>query len=123
MPRCSARSRSHHSCWASAGRLPRAGIWERWMPRARSKSLTAVGVGGGRSVPDRWQAGGQGPDLLAFGSCQRPGAGGGEAVALLAQLLPLSQRGLPVPFQLPDNQAVLGLGELVLTAGPVGGEI
>ena len=85
--------------------------------------LLAVGAGGGGSIPDRGQVGGQGPDLLAFGSCQRPGAGGGEAVVLLAQPLPLGQRGLPVLFQLPDDQPVLRLGELVLAAGPVSGEI
>jgi hypothetical protein len=85
--------------------------------------LLAVGVAGGGSVPDRWQVGGQGPDLLAFGSGQRPGAGGGEPVVLLTQPLPLGQRGLPVLFQLPDDQAVLGFGEPVLTAGPAGGEI
>jgi hypothetical protein len=85
--------------------------------------LLAVGVGGGGSVPDRGQVGGQRPDLVAFGGGQRPGAGGGEPVVLLAEALPLGWRGLPVLLQLPDDQAVFRLGELVLAPGPAGGEI
>jgi hypothetical protein len=53
MARCSARSRSHHSCGARAGRLPRAGMWERWMPTARSKSVTALGVKAGMRLGGR----------------------------------------------------------------------
>jgi hypothetical protein len=79
--------------------------------------LLAVGIGGGGSVPDRGQVRGQGPDLLAFGGGQRAGAGRGEAVVLLAQPLPLGQRCLPVLFQLPGDQAVLRLDQLVLAAG------
>ena len=52
--------------------------------------LLAVRIGRGGSVPDRGQVSGQGPDLVAFGGGQRPGAGGGEPVVLLAQPLPLS---------------------------------
>jgi len=81
--------------------------------------LLAVGAGGGGRVPDCGQVSGQGPDLLAFGGGQRPGAGGGKPVVLLAEALPLGEGGLPVPFQLPDDEAVFRLGELVLAAGPV----
>jgi hypothetical protein len=38
-------------------------------------------------------------------------------------LLPLGQCSFPVLFQLPDDQAVFRFGELVLAAGPAGGEI
>ncbi len=44
MARCLARSRSHHSCSARGGRWARAGMWARWMPAARSRSLTALAV-------------------------------------------------------------------------------
>jgi hypothetical protein len=51
--------------------------------------LLAVGIGGGRSVPDCGQVAGQGPDLLALSGGQRAGAAGGEPVVLLAEALPL----------------------------------
>jgi len=71
-------------------------------------------------VPDGWQVSGQGPDLVALGGGQRPGAGGGEPVVLLAQPLPLGEGGLPVLFQLPGDQAVLRLDQLVLAAALLG---
>ena len=46
--------------------------------------LLAVSVSGGGGIPHRGQVGGQGAGLLAFGGGQRPGAGGAEAVVLLA---------------------------------------
>ena len=83
--------------------------------------LLAVGVGGGGGVPDGGQVGGQRPDLVTFDGGERAGAGGGEPVVFLAEALPLGQRGLPVLFQLPGDQAVLRLDQLVLAAGPLGG--
>ena len=80
--------------------------------------LLAVRIGRGGSVPDPGQVSGQGPDLLALGGGQRPGAGGGEPVVLLAQPLPLGQRSLPVPLQLTDDQAVLRLGRAGTGGGP-----
>jgi hypothetical protein len=81
--------------------------------------LLAVGLGRGGGVPDGWQVSGQGPDLVVLGGGQRPGAGGGEPVVLLAQPLPLGEGGLPVLFQLPGDQAVLRLDQLVLASRPV----
>jgi hypothetical protein len=42
LPKWVARSRSNHSCSARDGR--RAGLWGRWAPAARSRSLTAAAV-------------------------------------------------------------------------------
>src|SRR5690348_3813640 len=84
--------------------------------RARS---TRCRPRGSRSVPYRGQVSGRGPDLLAFGGGQRPGTGGGEPVVLLTQPLALSQRGLQVLLQLPGNQAVLRLDQLVLAPDPL----
>ena len=75
------------------------------------------------AFPDCGQVSGQGPDLVAFGGGQRPGAGGGEPVVFLGQPLPFGQRGLPVLLQLPGDQPVLRLGQLVLAAGPASGEL
>ena len=72
MPRWAARLRSHHSCWARAGRLRRAGMRERWMPRACSRSLTAFGVKAGMRL------GGRNPSALrrsAIRAVVRPAGG------------------------------------------------
>jgi hypothetical protein len=74
-------------------------------------------------VPDAGNVAGQGADLVALGGGQRPRASRGEARVLLTQPLALGQRGLPVAFQLSDDQPVFRLGELVLAPGPVGGEL
>ncbi|MEV7863345.1 hypothetical protein AB0O86_32265 [Streptomyces hirsutus] len=83
--------------------------------------FAVVRIGGGGRPPDGGQVGGQGPDLFALGGGEDAGPGRSEAVVLLAQVLPLGQRSLPIALEFPDHQAVLGLGQLVLAPSPACG--
>src|ERR1039457_642487 len=60
-------------------------------------------------------------DRVALGGGQHDRTLGGEPAVVRAEPVGFGQRGLPVLFQLPDDQAVLRLGELILTPGPVSG--
>ena len=87
MPGWVARSRSHHSCSARAGRLRRAGMRERRMPRARSRSRTAFGVKAGLRL------GGRKPSALSRSAicavvCPLPAspAGPGSQLRVVAEL-------------------------------------
>ena len=88
----------------------------------RADELLAVGVGGGRCRPQAGDVAGQGGDGLLLGGGEGLGAGAGEAVVLLPQLLLGGQCGFPVGFQLPHHQAVLRLGQAVAAPRPVGGD-
>ncbi len=86
-----------------------------------AQQLLAVGLRGGRRVPDPREVGGQGLDRRPLGR----GEGGrlllGEPLVVRFQPGRLGERGFPVSFQLPGDEPVLRFGELVLAAGPVGG--
>jgi len=85
--------------------------------------LLAVGVGGGRRGPQAFDVAGKGGDGLLLGGGERLGAGAGEPVVVLSQLLLGGQRGFPVGFQLAHDQAVLRLGQPVATLRPVSVEL
>ena len=84
-----------------------------------AQQLLAVRVRRGRRFPDGRQVGRERPDLLPLGGGQGTGPGSEVAVVVLAEPLPPGQGVVPVFLQLPRDQPVFRLGELVLAAGAV----
>jgi hypothetical protein len=85
------------------------------------QQFLAVGRGGRRRGPHCREVGGQGPDRVAFGVGQDGGLLLGEPLVLALQTPGLGERFLPAGLELPGDEPVLRVGELVLAPGPVRG--
>ena len=86
-----------------------------------AQQLLAVGARGRRGVPDPREIGGEGPDRVPLGGGQHGGYLLGEPLVLGFQPPGLGERGFPVCLELPGDEPVLRVGELVLAVGPVCG--
>ena len=86
-----------------------------------AQQLLAVGLRGGRGVPDLREVAGQGLDRRALGRGEGFRLLLGEPLVVRFQPGRLGERGFPVRFQLPGDEPVFRFGELVLAAGAVRG--
>ena len=86
-----------------------------------AQQLLAAGLRGRRGVPDCRKVAGQGLDRCPLSRGEGRGLFLGEPLVVRFQPGRLGEGGLPAGFQLPGDEPVLRLGQLVLAAGPVGG--
>src|SRR5262249_2368845 len=82
-----------------------------------AQQFLAVGLGGGRGVPDLWQVAGQGGDGRPLGGSERFRLLFGEPLVVRLQPAGFGEGGLPFLFQLPDDQAVFPVRQPVRGAG------
>jgi hypothetical protein len=81
-----------------------------------AQQFLAVGLAGGRGVLDLREISGQGLDRRAFCCAEGLGLFLGEPLAVRFQPARFGERGFPVGFQLPGDEAAFRFGELELAA-------
>jgi hypothetical protein len=106
--------------WTATRSLVPATVMATWVTSARMSCLRSAWVVVGAAHRPSMS-----PATAVMACCWAgvSGWGGaGEAIVVLPQLLLGGQRGLPVGFQLADDQAVLRLGQPIAAPRPVGAD-